>query len=58
MTGYVSLPVGTGSLSVTGSPQTAWVPHTVTQNTLRYVKAVKGDLGAIQSADGLIQSIS
>lgn len=57
MTGYVSLPVNT-NYSVTGSPQTAWVPHTVTQNTLKYVKAVKGSMGAIQSADGLIQSIS
>lgn len=57
LSGYVSLPV-TSNYSISGSPQTAWVPHTVTQNTLKYVKAVKGSMGAIQSADGLIQSIS
>ena len=57
MSGNVSLPVHS-NYYVSGSPTTAWFPHSVTQNTLEYVKAVKGDMGAIQSADGLIQAIS
>lgn len=57
MTGSANLPIN-ANYYVTGSPTTVWVPHTVTQNRLEYVKAVKGDMGAIQSADGLIQAIS
>lgn len=58
LTGSASLPVNLSGLNVIGSPTTVQVPHTVTQNTLKYVKAVKGATGAINSADGLIQSIS
>lgn len=58
LTGTANLPINLSGLSVTGSPTTAYVPHTVTQETLKYVKAVKGSMGAINSADGLIQTIT
>ena len=57
LTGYVSLPININA-TVSGSPQTAWFPHSVTQATIKYSKAVTADTGAINSADGLIQSIS
>lgn len=57
LSGNISLPVS-NNYYISGSPTTVWVPHSISQNTLNYVKAVKGDMGAIQSADGLIQSIS
>ena len=57
LTGYASLPININA-TVTGSPQTAWFPHSVTQATIKYSKAVTADTGAINSADGLIQSIS
>ena len=57
LSGNVNIPVS-NNYYVTGNPTTVWVPHTVTQNTLSYAKAVKGEIGVIKSADGLIQSIS
>lgn len=53
---YVNLPV---SVSITGfTPITSQVGSATSTSTIKYAKAVSASTGAINSADGLIQSIT
>lgn len=60
LTGQASLPINATVNVVGGSvtPQKQFVPINPTMTTIKYLKAVEADTGAINSADGLIQSIS